>query len=102
MTYFFMLISLFGLGMIVVYNEFYEASNEDVSFLSGIAGAKLNDMECIQTYLGMRQNRNIVCTNGGLMQKISDNDFTGLIADDYVTSRDTSICKYDQDNQRKC
>ena len=85
--------------MIMVYQHFYEAKNEDVSFLSGIAGAKLNDMECIQTYLGINQNRNIVCTNGGLMQQISDSDFTGLIADGYVTSRDTSICIYDQYSQ---
>jgi hypothetical protein len=90
-----MLISLFGLGMIVVYYNFYEASNEFVPFLSGIAELKLNNTECIQTYLGMRQNRTIVCTNGGLMQNISDSDFTGLIEDGYVISRNTSICKYD-------
>jgi hypothetical protein len=37
MTYFFMLIALFGIGMIVVYYQFYEAQNQAVSF--GIAGA---------------------------------------------------------------
>jgi hypothetical protein len=94
-----MLISWFGLGMIVVYHNLYEAKNEDVVSYAGIAGAKLNDMECIQTYLGMRLNRTIVCSNGGLMQQISDINFTGLIEDGYVTSRDTSICIYDQNSQ---
>jgi hypothetical protein len=37
MTYYFMFIALFGIGMMVVYRHFYEAQNQDV--FNGIAGA---------------------------------------------------------------
>jgi hypothetical protein len=37
MTYYFMFIALFGIGMMVVYRHFYEAQNQAISH--GIAGA---------------------------------------------------------------
>jgi hypothetical protein len=40
-----MLIALFGIGMMVALYHLNESQNQAAS--SGIAGAKVNDMECI-------------------------------------------------------